>query len=147
MSVTYSLVFKAPKDTVLTLRSCFHTLLQYLCTTWWRHIPQGPPCTRWPCLPFIIALEVLMNYSPHILVYLEIIRVAACVNRAFHWKPVSSQTEGGLMGSRDKVFQANDTLNSSTSATPAGSPQHEGNTSTNSCHFLLSQNQEFCIFI
>lgn len=95
MSVTYNLVSKAPKDTALILRSCFHTLLQYLCTTWLRHMPEGPPCTHWPCLPFIIVLEVLMNYPSHILVYLEIIWVAACVNRAFHWKPASSQTEGG----------------------------------------------------
>lgn len=146
MSVIYSLVSKAPKDTALILRSCFHTLQQYLCRTWWRHIPEGPPCTRWPCLPFIIMLEVLMNYSPHILVYSEIIRVAVCVNRAFHWKPVSSQMEGGLVGSHDKVFQANDTLNSFTSAMLAGSLQHKGNTSTNSSHLLLGQKQEFCVF-
>ena len=147
MSVTDSLVFKAPRDTALILSSRFHTLLQYLCTIWWRRVLEGSPCIGWPCLPFIIELEVLMNYSLHILVYLEIIWVAACVNRAFHWKTVSSQTEGGLVGSHGKVFQANDALNGSTSATPAGSPQHEGNTSTNSCHFLLGQKQAFCIFI
>lgn len=140
LHVCHSLVAKAPKDTALILRSCFHTLLQYLCTTWWRHIPEGPPCMRRPCLPFIIVLEALMNYSPHILVYLEIIRVAVCVNKALHWKPVSSQMEGELVRSCDKVSQANDTPNSSTSATPAGSPQHGGNTSANSCHFLLGQN-------
>lgn len=147
MSVTYSRVAKGLKDTALILRSCFHTLLQYLCTTWWRHIPEGPPCKRRPCLPFIIVLEALMNYSPHILVYLEIIRVAVCVNKALHWKPVSSQMEGDLVRSCDKVSQANDPPNSSTSATPAGSPQHGGKHQRKQLSLLLGQNQEFCIFI
>lgn len=104
----------------------------------------------WGATMYALAMPVIYHHSGSVhellstyTIYLEIIWVAACVNRAFHWKSVSSQTEGGLVGNCDKVLQANDTPNSSTSAMPACCPQMRETSQQTAVTFLLSQKQKF----